>query len=242
MANPLSVWPRFLSRLVNLARSEYDLASLELSHCGERSRIGRGCQLNGTHAIVIGRDCVIGEHSWLNVNSMDPKTSRIEIGDSSLIGRRNFISSGSFIRLGPYTLTGPDCHLACSDHRIVDVTVPYITTGSSIDASITLGVNCWLGSSVIVLGQVTIGHGSVIGAGAVVLKDVPPFSLVVGNPARLIKRFDFTQKIWIPADQWTSEKEASLPKEEEYLATLKTNRPKVRIPFLAAGAGVDRPQ
>jgi len=232
---------KFVSRLINLARSEYDLARFEDAQCGKDSRVGRGCQFNGVHGISVGRGCVIGEYGWFNVNSLDAATSSIEIGDFSLIGRRNFVSSGKSIRLGPYTLTGPDCHLVCSNHRISDVVAPYITTGSTLDASITLGANCWLGTSVIVLGQVSIGRGSVIGGGSVVLHNLPPFSMAVGNPARVIKRYDFTRKAWVPAEQWSPASEAALPGEEEYLDLLKTSVPHVRIPFLAAGAGIDRP-
>lgn len=238
----MRVWSKYLSRLVNLARSEYDLAQLEVTNCGEGSRIGRGCQINGAHSISIGRHCVLGEDCWLNVNSGEPLVSRIDVGDFSLIGRRNFISAGRAIRLGAYTLTGPGCHLVCSDHRIDDVTVPYISTGSTIEGSITLGANCWLAASVTVLGQVTIGPGCVVGAGAVVLRDLPPFSLAVGSPARVIKRYNFLKKTWVPVEEWTEAMEAALPREEDYVAALQAKAPNLRIPFLAAGAGVDRPQ
>lgn len=236
-----AVWAKFLARMVNLARSELDLASFEVLNCGENTRVGRGCQMNGRHGIFIGGNCVIGEHSWFNVNSYDASTSRIDVGDFSLIGRRNFVSSGRSIRLGPYTLTGPDCHLVCSDHNISDAAIPYIAGQSSLDGAISLGANCWLGTSVIVLGTVNIGRGSVVGSGSVVLKDLPPFSLAVGHPARVIKRYDFRRKTWIAADQWSPELESTLPSEEEYLAMLKVSAPRLSIPKLAAGAGVDRP-
>lgn len=236
-----TVLGKFLSRLVNLARSEYDLAQIESANCGENTRLGRGCQFVGTHAISIGENCVVGEYSWFNVNSDRAETSRIEVGDCSLIGRRNFLSSGRAIRLGPYTLTGPDCHLVCADHKISDPCVPYISSGATLDATITLGANCWLGTSVIILGEVAIGHGCVIGSGAVVLKSLPPFSLAVGSPARLIKRFNFLSQAWVNADAWTPEMEAALPSEENYLATLVSRQPHLAIPKLAAGAGIDRP-
>lgn len=241
MPGSSSLFRRFLSRLVNLARSEYDLARLESEVCGEETRLGRGCQLIGPHAIRIGRHCVVGEYSWINANSHSAETSCIEIADYSLIGRRNFLSAGKAIRLGPYTLTGPDCHLICADHRISDPCAPYIASGAVLDDTITLGANCWLGTSVIVLGQVEIGRGSVIGSGAVVLKSLPPFSLAVGAPARLLKRFNFLANTWVDLADWTPEMEAALPSETDYLATLKTRQPHLTLPKLAAGAGIDRP-
>ncbi len=59
---------------------------------------------------------------------------------------------------------------------------------------VTLGPDVWLGPGVIVLPGVTIGAGAAIGAGAVVTKDVPPFAIMVGNPARLL-RFRFPENV-----------------------------------------------
>ena len=53
---------------------------------------------------------------------------------------------------------------------------------------ITIEDNCWLASNVVVCGGVTIGEGCVIGAGSVVTKDIPPYSLAVGNPCRVIRK------------------------------------------------------
>ena len=53
---------------------------------------------------------------------------------------------------------------------------------------ITIGDNCWLASNVVVIGGVTIGSGSVIGAGSVVTRDIPPNSLAVGNPCRVVRK------------------------------------------------------
>ena len=53
---------------------------------------------------------------------------------------------------------------------------------------ITIESNCWIASNVVVVGGVTIGEGSVIGAGSVVTKDIPPHSLAVGNPCKVIRR------------------------------------------------------
>lgn len=231
---------QFISRLVNLARSEWDLTLLESEICGQGTRFGRGCQILGEKAIRIGSNCVIGEYSWFNINSGDPLKSHISIGDDSLIGRRNFLSAGDSIELGPYTLTGPDCRLIGADHAIADVTLPFISAGSRLKGSIRLGANCWLGANVTIIGNVDIGYGSVVGAGSIVLKDIPPFSLAVGGPAKVVKRFDFSKNDWVGLEYWSDDAESRLPSEEEYLKTLR-GRGRTYIPKIAAGAGVDRP-
>ena len=53
---------------------------------------------------------------------------------------------------------------------------------------ITIGNDVWLGAGVIVLPEIAIGEGSIIGAGSIVTKNVPPYSVAVGNPARVIKK------------------------------------------------------
>ena len=59
---------------------------------------------------------------------------------------------------------------------------------ASIKGPVTIGNNVWIGDNIIILSGVTIGDGAVIGAGSIVTKDVPPFSIAVGNPAKVIKK------------------------------------------------------
>jgi acetyltransferase-like isoleucine patch superfamily enzyme len=62
---------------------------------------------------------------------------------------------------------------------------------------ISLGDGCWIAFNSVILGRVKIGKQSVVGANSVVTKDVSPFSVVVGNPARVIKKYDFKRKKWL---------------------------------------------
>lgn len=85
---------------------------------------------------------------------------------------------------------------------------------------ILIGDDVWIGSNVVVLSGITIGRGSVIGAGSVVTKDIPPYSIVVGNPARVIrKRFDDDVIKNIEKSKWwTWDKERILQHPEFFLA------------------------
>jgi len=60
--------------------------------------------------------------------------------------------------------------------------------GPELGKPITIGEDCWIGGNAVILPGVTIGRGSTIGAGSVVTKDVPPFHVAAGNPARLIRK------------------------------------------------------
>lgn len=76
---------------------------------------------------------------------------------------------------------------------------------------VRIGHDVWIGRSAIVLAGVEIGHGAVVGAGAVVTRDVPPYAIVAGNPARLIRfRFDEPTRQRLLASRWWDLDEASL--------------------------------
>jgi acetyltransferase-like isoleucine patch superfamily enzyme len=90
------------------------------------------------------------------------------------------------ISVGSRTLIGPNCSFYSGTHP-TDPTIRNGTKGPEAGAPITIGEDCWFGGNCIVLPGVTIGKGSTIGAGTLVNKDVPPYSVVVGNPGRVVK-------------------------------------------------------
>lgn len=189
----------------------------------------------GKDNIRVGENTCVSEGSWLNVNHRDKGKVSIEIGNNCFIGKQNFFTSGDYIRIGDYTLTTIGCRFIGSSHQVGDPEVPYLLTGTTKDDRIIIGVNCFIGAGATVLGNVSVGHGSVVGANSLVLSDIPPFSLVVGNPAKVVKRYSFKQKTWLPAAQLPPEDESAMPSEGEYLARLAANYPKVGMPWIAAG-------
>lgn len=72
--------------------------------------------------------------------------------------------------------------------------------GAEFAKEIVIGPDCWIGGSAIILGGVTIGEGCTVGAGSVVTKDVEPYTVVAGNPARVIKRLPRTPPAQTPAE------------------------------------------
>lgn len=208
---------------------------------GGRVKMGRGSYIHpsvhlfGKKNIRVGENCCVSEGCWLNVNHRQEDKISIEIGNHCFVGKQNFFTSGSLISIGDYTLTTIDCKFIGSTHKIGDPDVPYLLTGTTSDDQINIGVNCFLGAGVTVLGNVKIGHGSVIGAGSLVLRDVLPFSIAVGNPAKVIKRYSFAQKAWLPVAEMTIENEVGMPSEQEYLVQLKARFPHVNMPWIAAG-------
>ena len=213
-----------------------------LSRLSKKCTKGRGVYLHpsvqmlGAQNVEIGNNTCISEQTWLNVNHRNQGEIAIKIGDNCFIGRRNFFSSGKKVVIGHYVLTTTDCKFICSSHITDNPGVPYIATGTTSNESIHIGVNCFFGVGATVLGNVNIGHGSIIGANSLVLEDVPPFSVVVGSPARVLRRYSFSRKNWIDADLVTDDDLINNPNETAYLETLRRNHPEIPMPIAASGS------
>lgn len=101
---------------------------------------------------------------------------------------RGQISIGNNVIFGPYSVLWTYNHNYNSDNFI-----PYGPKNEDIVANIVIEDNVWIGRSVTILGGVTVGEGSVIGANSVVVKDIPPYSIAVGNPAKVVKHRDINK-------------------------------------------------
>jgi acetyltransferase-like isoleucine patch superfamily enzyme len=185
--------------------------------------------------VRIGHHTIVGEGTWINVNHRERPEPGVVIGNNCFIARRNFLSSGTLIRVGDYCLTGPDCHFLGTDHDYSSPFVPYATTGVVPAGSIEIGANCWLGSSVIVLKNVRVGFGCILGAGAVITRDIPPLSIVVGSPGRVVQRFNLQSNAWVSTDQYPSHGDSLLPSEEEYVADMRAKYPAMKGAHAASG-------
>ena len=208
----------------------YLLKKQKYKNIGKKTYIDKSVHIIGLKNIRIGSNNIISDDTWLNVNDRTDGKIGIEIGNNCYIGKRNFFSSSAKITLKDYFMSGINCSLLGSDHLIDEPLKPYIHTGTTNDTSIYIGTNVWFGANVTVIGDVKIGHGSIIGANSLVLKDIPPFSIAVGNPAKVIKRYNFENK------KWTTEFEnlTNFMSEDEYKVELKQYDGN-SLPLLASG-------
>ncbi len=113
---------------------------------------------------------------------------RITIGSNTHINHLCGIwaSNDATIEIGNDVLFGPGVYINSANHNFKRGKLIREQYGNH--KSVKIGNDAWLGANAIVLPGVTIGDGSVIGAGAVVTKDIPPYSIAVGNPAAVIKK------------------------------------------------------
>ena len=128
----------------------------------------------------------------------DIAASNVYCGDHVYIGpNARFLSSDAKIYIGNHVMFGPNVMMATGNHR-VDVVGRFMSDVKEKlpenDADIVIEDDCWIGMGAIILKGVTIGRGSVIGAGTIVTKDIPPYSLVHSHSQLIIKeRFNKEQ-------------------------------------------------
>lgn len=136
----------------------------------------------------MGADATIEDFSAINNG-----VGSVLIGDRTKIGLSNTI-------IGPVTI-GNDIRLAQNitlsglNHNYQEINTPIHTQGVST-SPIFIEDSTWIGANVVVLAGVTIGKHCVIAAGSVVTKNIPPYSVAVGNPARVVKQYNPDTKIW----------------------------------------------
>ncbi len=164
-----------------------------LDACGENSNVHAWIdrQMLGGR-IEVGRDCSISG----TLKTVTEK-SLIQIGNNVFIAGHTLLDCVNSITIEDDVLVSYECIIADSDHHNLALSIRvrdnadwrrgYHDWSTTPTAPVKICRGAWLAARVIVLKGVTIGEGSVIGAGSVVTRDVPPWSVAVGNPARVVK-------------------------------------------------------
>lgn len=121
---------------------------------------------------------------------------KITIGDGTWIGIRNSFAAIHGITIGKNVLFAGYVHVTDHSHGYEDVTKPISKQPLTSNGPVVIEDNCWLGFNSEILSGVHIGRNSVVAAHAVVTKDVPPYSIVAGNPAKIVKQYNFETHEW----------------------------------------------
>lgn len=121
----------------------------------------------------------------VNIQRRATIAKRVKIGDYSGVGANSLVQGNVFI--GKHVMMGPEVYIYTQNHCFEKTDTTIDKQGFSPEKEVIIEDDVWIGSRVTILPGITIGTGSVIGASAVVTKDVPPFSVVAGNPAKVVK-------------------------------------------------------
>ncbi len=155
-------------------------------HLGNNVILDDNCVLDAkgdaNRGILIGDNVIIGRNSAISCKDGD-----IFIGNNANIAMNCFIQSARKVTIGDNVLFAAYCYvIGGGDHQTDRTDIPVIAQGQVVKG-IAIEDNCWFGAGVRVLDGVKIGRDSIIGAGAVVTKDIPEFSVALGVPA-VVKR------------------------------------------------------
>lgn len=172
--------------------------------------VGRGCKILFRHKISFGKTVIIGDNVEINALSKSGvsignnvsilKNTIIEctgvirnLGEGLTIGNNVGIAQNCFIQvrgkviIGNNVIFGPNVSILSEDHNFDNPDLPVSAQGET-RKGVIIKDGVWLGTRAVILDGVTVGANSIVAAGSIVTKDVPPFAIVGGVPARLIKK------------------------------------------------------
>jgi acetyltransferase-like isoleucine patch superfamily enzyme len=141
-----------------------------------------------TQKIILGNRVTIGKYAIIrpgNLYGGEPGEG-LRVGDHSNIGPYCYIGCSGFISIGNNVMISPRVSIYAENH-LFDSPDATIKSQGVKRESVVIEDDCWIAANSILLAGVTIGKGSVVAAGSVVTQDVPPYSVVAGVPARIIK-------------------------------------------------------
>ena len=134
--------------------------------------------------ITIGNDVTITQRVYLDTEGNE---GYIKIGNGVYIGTGTSLFGHEGLEIGDHSLLAQNISLTPYSHKFEDPERLIINQGGHT-RKVTIGRDCYIGMNVTILYSADIGDGSVVGSGAVVVKPIPPLSVAVGNPARVIRK------------------------------------------------------
>lgn len=169
----------------------------EIGQLGKDSKIVNPFIHSEIDKLFIGDNTTILPYSRIqSYSNHGVLANKILIKNNYYIGYYFSCLNASTIEIGNNVLIASNVLITSIKHGInPELNVPYMD--QDIESSpVIIGDNCWIGEKVIILPGVTIGEGCVIGGGTVVTHDIPSFSIVVGNPGKVIKQYNFSSHCW----------------------------------------------
>ena len=161
--------------------------------------IGEGAIFFHPEHIYFGENCTVLQRSALcplHRHNGKEYPSIIKIGNNVSIGAYDRIASAYSVTIEDDVLFAAFVHITDHSHGYEDISTPIRKQDIIHKGPIVIGKGSWLAFGCHVLSGVKIGEHCVVAANSVVTKDVPPYSVVAGNPARIVKQYNFETKKW----------------------------------------------
>jgi len=137
--------------------------------------------------LVVGAGALFEPNVWITA----PGQARVRIGKGTFLNMGVMIASEQLVEIGEHCMLANGCFVSDASHRYDDPERPITWQGFESKGATRIGDNCWLGANAVVTSGVTIGERCVIGANSVVTRDIEPFSLAAGAPAKVLRKIDY---------------------------------------------------
>jgi len=161
---------------------------------------------SAANRIRIGDSVYIAPGTWLNIPEISAEAPPAIILDNGCkIGRRCMISAKNSVWLESDVMLGPSVLITDHSHEWSDLDLPIHAQGLTRGGTVRVERNCWLGHGAAIVctsGELIVGRNTIIGANCVVTRSVPAFSVVAGNPAKIIRQYDSEQGKWVKGTDW----------------------------------------
>jgi len=165
-------------------------------HFGSGSFITSPFRCDGSASMSIGDSTFFQAGVWLYCCSVNDTEALLKVGKGCVFGYNNHIASVRSVVIEDYVLTANNVYISDNLHEYEDIHTPVIQQAVKFKKEVNIGAGSWIGENVCIIGA-SIGQNCVIGANAVVTKDIPDYSVAVGNPAKVIKRYDVSKERWV---------------------------------------------
>lgn len=166
-------------------RIEYELAR---RGCFARWPLhGNVLELLRSGRLELGEHVLFEPGVWLTAQA----PGRIRIGGGSFLNLGVQVAAMELVEIGEHCMFANGCFITDADHRFDDPDTPVPWQGFESKGPTVIGDNVWCGANVVVTSGVTVGARCVIGANSVVTRDIPPHSIAVGAPARVVKEITY---------------------------------------------------
>jgi acetyltransferase-like isoleucine patch superfamily enzyme len=161
---------------------------------GANSQIIRPIGIEQPGRIHLGADVYVAAQSCLAVQPLD-ESAALVIGDGCKLGRFNHIYATGHVELGPKVLTANGVYISDNLHGYDDPATAVMDQPLVQKPPTRIGEGSWIGHNACIVGA-TLGRQCVVGANAVVTRDAPDYSVIVGVPGIVIRRYDLESRKW----------------------------------------------
>lgn len=173
-------------------------------NCGKGTVFGKGMMIRVAPRITIGSRVIFDDYSAMDVRgegsieiedhvtiarftSIMARGGKVSIGRGVNISSYCRLATQTRLQIGESTLIAAYCYIGPGNHQHGDDGQPLISSKMDLKGGVKIGKHCWLGTKVTVVDGVTVGDGAIIGAHSLVKDDVPPYTVVAGVPAKVIR-------------------------------------------------------